>query len=114
MRLEDVLADAREEAATLARYGQRDAASAVGTVLDKLTAPLREYLTWHDEKGAALLSGKPMGYFQSRFRDWERRDLARCLKRGQREYREVVIPKVMDLSDVQADAERVAREDSAA
>jgi hypothetical protein len=111
--LETVLADAREEAATLNRYGHHDSAQAVDALLDKISHELREYLTWHDEKGAVLLSGKPAGYFQSRFADWERRGLARSQKRGQREYREVVIPKVMDLSDVQADAERAAREDAA-
>ena len=111
--VEEVMADAREEAMTLARYGHKDGAAGIEAILDKLSEPLREYLTWHDERGAALLSGKPKSYFHTRFREWERRGLARCLKRGHREYREVVIPKMMDLDDVQADAERAAHQDAA-
>ena len=114
MTLEQALADAREEAATLARYGQRDVAQALEALLDKLAPPLREFLTWHDEKGAALLSGKGTGYFATRFTEWEARGLARAgRKRGERHYREVVIPKRRHLGDVQADAARVAREDAA-
>ena len=113
MTLEQALADAREEAATLKRYGQQDVAVALEALLDKVQTPLREYLTWHDEKGAALLSGKGRGYFQSRFPDWELRGLARSPRRGVRQYREVVIPKRARLSEIQADAERAAREDAA-
>ena len=113
MTLEQVLADAREEIATLRRYGQTDVADAVGAIVDRIGAELREYLTWHDEKGAALMSGKGPGYFASRFEDWEARGLARSPRRGVRQYREVVIPKRARLSEVQADAERAAREDAA-
>jgi hypothetical protein len=113
MTLEQVLADAREEIATLKRYGQADVAGAVEAILDRLTAELREYLTWHDEKGAALLSGKGVGYFAARFDDWEARGLARSPRRGVRQYRETVIPKRARISEVQADAERAAREDAA-
>jgi hypothetical protein len=111
--IEQVLADVREEAATLRRYGQKDAAVAMDTVLDKVTSELREYLTWHDEKGAVLMSGKGKGYYASRFDDWEARGLARSPRRGVRQYREVVIPKQVSIGEVQADAERAAREDAA-
>lgn len=111
--LEQVLADAREETMTLARYGHHESAAAVESILDKITAELREYLTWHDEKGAVLLSEKPAGYFRSRFDDWEARGLARSPRRGVRQYREVVIPKKVSIGEVQADAERAAREDAA-
>lgn len=111
--IEQKLADAREEVATLKRYGQADVAAAVEAILDGLATDLREYLTWHDEKGAALLSGKPAGYFRGRFEDWSARGLARSPRRGVRQYREVVIPKRARMSEVQADAERAAREDAA-
>lgn len=110
MTLEDVLADAREEAATLTRYGH---VTALDSLLDKITGTLREYLTWHDEKGAALMSGKSAGYFHSRYEDWAARGLARSPRRGVRQYREVVIPKKASIGEVQADAERAAREDAA-
>lgn len=113
MSLEQRLADAREEVATLKRYGQSDVAAAVEAILDGLASELREYLTWHDEKGAALMSGKGTGYFHSRFEDWEARGLARSPRKGVRQYREAVIPKRARLSEVQADAERAAREDAA-
>ena len=113
MTLEQVLADAHEEIGTLRRYGQADVADAVAAILDRIQAELREHLTWHDEKGAALLSGKPAGFFRGRFEDWEARGLARSPRRGVRQYRETVIPKRARLSEVQADAERAAREDAA-
>lgn len=113
MTLEQVMADAREEINTLKRYGQQDVAAAVEAMLDRIQKQLREYLTWHDEKGAALLSGRGPGYFASRYDDWEARGLARTIRRGHRQYREVVIPKRARLSEVQADAERAAREDAA-
>jgi hypothetical protein len=111
--IEQTLADAREEATVLKRYGQSDVAAAVEAMLDRIAAELREYLTWHDEKGASLLSGKPAGFFRGRFEDWSERGLARSPRRGVRQYREVVIPKRARMSEVQADAERAAREDAA-
>lgn len=111
--IEQVIAEAREETATLSRYGHEETAAAVGTILDTLTSTveMRELLTWHDETGAVLLSGKPAGYFQNRFEGWEKRRLARMAGRGRRQYREVVIPKRETMADVLADAERTAEED---
>lgn len=111
--IEQVLADVREDAATLRRCGQSDAAAAMEALLDRVCASLREYLTWHDEKGAVVMSGKPAGYYQARFQEWEERGLARSPRRGVRQYREAVIPKPRRLSDVQVEAERLAREDAA-
>lgn len=112
-QLEQVIAEAREETATLSRFGQGDIAAAVESILDSLTGTkeMRELLTWHDETGAVLLSGKPAGYFQNRFEGWEKRGLARMVGRGRRQYREVVIPKRETMADVLADAERTAEED---
>lgn len=111
--LETVLADAREEVGTLRRYGQADVAGAVEAMLDRLVAALHEFTTWHDETGAALLSGKGPGYFRSRFDEWQRRGLARSPRRGVRQYRECVVPKRVRLAELDADAERTAREDAA-
>jgi hypothetical protein len=111
--LEQALAEAREQLATISSYGQKDLASAVTALLDKVTATpeMRELVTWHDEAGAVLLSGKPAGYFSNRFDGWHKRGLARYAGRGKRQYREVVIPKRESLAGVLADAERTAAED---
>lgn len=111
--IEQTLADTREEAATLRRYGQGEVATAMETVLDTFMAELREYLTWHDEKGAALMSNKGASYFRSRYKEWEARGLARTASRGRRQYREVIIPKPVRFADIEVDAEQVAREDVA-
>jgi hypothetical protein len=115
MTLEQALADARGDAQRLRAYGQGDLAGALEAVLDRLvSAPeMRELLTWHDEKGAALMSGKGPGYFRGRYEEWARRGLARSPRRGVRQYREAVIPKKARLAELDADAERTAREDAA-
>lgn len=115
MSIEQVLADARGDAQRLRAYGQGEIATALEAIIGKLTdAPeVRELLTWHDETGAVLMSGKPAGFFRGRFDDWERRGLARSPRRGVRQYREAVIPKKARLAELDADAERTAREDAA-
>jgi hypothetical protein len=115
MTLEQVLADARGDAQRFHAYGQKDLAAALDALLERIVAApeMREILTWHDEKGAALLSGKGPGYFAGRFEEWARRGLARSPRRGVRQYREAVIPKKARLAELDADAERTAREDAA-
>ena len=115
MTLEQVLADAREDAQRFHAYGQKDLAAALGALLERIIAApeVRELLTWHDEKGAALMSGRGPGYFAARFDEWEKRGLARSPRRGVRQYREAVIPKKARLAELDADAERTAREDAA-
>lgn len=112
----EILADAREKAATLRTFGHPQTADALDAVLDSIATcpPVRELLTEHDEKGAVLLSGKPVGYFKARFAGWAERGLARAGKRGQRYYSEVVIPKSPIMDDVLKDAERTAAADRVA
>lgn len=112
----DLFADAREKADTLRRFGHPSTADALDAMLEAIATcpPVRELLTEHDEKGAVLLSGKPAGYFRSRFAGWAERGLARRGGRGQRYYSEVVIPKAAQMDDVLKDAERTAAADRVA
>ena len=107
-----VLADVAEQANTLRVYGQAPAAGALEALVSRLRASMPEFLTWHDEAGAVLMSGQPRGYFRNRFPAWKARGLARG-GRGKREYLECVIPKPLDVSEALADAERTARADAA-
>jgi hypothetical protein len=113
--LEQVLADARGDTQRFHAYGQKDLAAALDALLERIVAvpEMRELLTWHDEKGAALMSGRGPGYFAARFAEWERRGFARSPRRGVRQYRECVVPKKARLAELDADAERTAREDAA-
>ena len=109
---EQVLADVAEQANTLRIYGQGPAAGALELLVARLRAAMPEFLTWHDEAGAVLMSGKPRGWFRNRWPEWYRRGLAKGTPR-KRQYLECVIPKPSDVSEALADAERTAREDAA-
>ena len=113
MRIEQVLADAAEDVSTLEAYGHDKAAAAIGNILARVRASIAEFITWHDEAGAMLLSGRPRGFFTSRFPEWERRGLAERRGRGRRVYREVVIPKAPDLAAAREAGEQDAREETA-
>ena len=111
--IERAFGDAAEQIATLRRFGQAQVADAVEALLASLRTELVEYLTWHDEAGAALMSKRAPGYFRARFAGWEERGLAKHQGRGRRYYRECVIPKARTEADVRADAERAAEGDAA-
>lgn len=113
MKIEQVLADAAEDVTTLEAYGHDKAAAAVGNIVARARAALAEFMTWHDEAGAMLMSGKPRGHFTSRFPEWERRGLAERRGRGRRVYRECVIPKPVDVAAAREAGEQDAREESA-
>ena len=110
--LNDVLADHAERVPHLRRGGAVGAANAIEDVLSEVRRAAPEFLTWHDLTGAALLSGKPPGYFRSRFKGWQARGLARCVRRGHLEFLECVIPKQEGVADLVRDAEATAAADA--
>ncbi|HET7024860.1 MAG TPA: hypothetical protein VFI39_06650 [Gemmatimonadales bacterium] len=107
--LAEVLADAREKVATVRSFGHPETAVAVEQILDRLgaTPEIRSVLTFHDEKGAALLSRKSPAWFRARFIGWERRGLARRAGRT-RFYAEAVIEFTEQHHAITADAEATA------
>lgn len=110
--LAQILADADEEVARLARYGHPEAADVLAGLVTRWKA-LHEFTVWHDEPGAMVLSGRSAAWFRARYAGWERRLLARSTRRGHREYLECVIPKAQRVDELLTDAEDTARRDAA-
>lgn len=110
---DEVLAEHAGRVPLLRRGGGEGAANVLEDVLADIRAHAPEFLTWHDLKGAMLLSGKPAGYFRSRFGAWEARRLARRKGRGQMEFLECVIPKQGQVEALVRDAIATADADAA-
>jgi hypothetical protein len=112
MTLDQVIADARGQAAVLRTYGAEPVADALERLCDRFaeaSAPFREFM---NEQEAMLASGKSQKWLRDRFPEWERRNLARMV-RGRREYLKVVVPQDLNLDAVRADARRAAGESAA-
>lgn len=95
--LEEVLADAREEASLLSRHGHAAQAQSITSLCDAVTAVMRSYLTWLSEDNARLRSGHGTDYLRARFAQWEADGMARKVGR-MRQYREVIVPMRQHLS----------------
>jgi hypothetical protein len=115
--LEQVLADARSDAKVLERRGVTQVSLAT---LEELCEAVRvaalPYLTWRSEAEAMLYTGKGRAWLRGKYEAWERDGNARRAPTNSRErqYREVVLPRRIDLAQVQADAEASARADARA
>lgn len=111
-RLIDVLDSARQNIATLRGFGHPETADALQRIVDAMTATreLRAVLKLHDEKGAAMMSGRAVAYYRARFKAWEARGLA--VKNGRtRMYAEAVIEFKEHLHSIDAEAEAAAEAD---
>ncbi|HEX6924264.1 MAG TPA: hypothetical protein VF167_02485 [Longimicrobiaceae bacterium] len=114
--LEQVLADAREEAAVLRKHGQGAIADALERLCNDVDDATEEYRSWLSEQEAMLRSGKGVAYLRNRFGAWQRQGLARWSPRNRRarEYRALIVPHRTDLAKLRADARRAARGEDAA
>jgi hypothetical protein len=82
--LEQVLADARGEAAVLRSHGHILQAESVEKVVDAVAASMADYLTKLTESEAMLFTGRKQPYLRDRFAAWERRGLAVWDEHGRR------------------------------
>lgn len=92
MTLEQVLADAREQAAILRHHGHAAQAKSVEDVVERVAGVMRPWLSVLSEKEAMLRSGRGVDYLRSRFAGWEAAGLAFLDERGRRVYRELIVP----------------------
>jgi hypothetical protein len=90
--LEQVLADAREDAQALRRHGHKHDAELIEALCDKVTAAAYDFLNWLTEGEARLRSGHSVEYLRARFPAWLEQGLARWDGR-KRQYRAVVVPQ---------------------
>lgn len=106
MTLEQVLADAREDAAVLRAHGHPVQAKSVEDVVERVAGVMRGFLAILSEKEAMLRSGKGVDFFRGKFAEWESRGLAMLDTRGRRTYREIVVPVRPDLERARLAGER--------
>lgn len=90
--LEQVLADARGEAAVLRHNGHGPQAASVERVCDAVADAMAPFLEVLSESEAQLRSGYSVDWLRSRFAEWEARGLAMLDERGKRRYRAIVLP----------------------
>ena len=91
-RLEQVLADEREQANILRLNGHGQDAALKERLLDRVAAAAEEYLTWLSEDDARLRSGKSAAWLRARFPLWETSGHARYHGR-KRQYLMIVVPQ---------------------
>lgn len=112
MTLEQVLADAREQANTLRLHGHTAQADSISRVCDEVAAAAEPWLTWLSEPEAALRSGRSLVWWRRRFPTLERDGLAR--QRGRhREYREVAVASDANVVTARHQGRQAARQASA-
>lgn len=105
MTLEQVIADAREEAQVLRANGHAHQAASVERVCDQVAAAASLFLEWVPERAATIRSGRGVDYYRTRFPQWEQDGLAKLEGRA-RWYRGVVVPRRVLASIVRAEAAR--------
>ena len=112
--IEQVIADAREEAAVLRKHGQDAIASAIDRVCDEVADATEDYRTWLTETDAMLRSGHTRAWLRNRFPAWDRQGMARWSPKNSaaREFRALIIPQRTNLAALRADARLAARGDS--
>lgn len=107
MKLEDVLADCREDAALLRAHGHKGQPESMERVCDRVAESMRSYLEWLSEAEAHSRSGRAIDWLRGRFADWEAIGMAE--RRGRaRYYRAVIVPRRANLEAARADARREA------
>lgn len=108
--LDQVLADMRGEAAVLRRAGHREQADAYERFAALVADATEDYRTFLTEPQAALRSGKSRDWLRARFAGWLADGNAReGHRRGEREYRQVVIPRRANLEAAREAGRRAGR-----
>lgn len=106
--LEQVLADERGELAVLRRNGLGTEADNRERILDRVARAAEDFLVWLSEDDAILRAGHQRAWFRRRFTEWAGQGHAR-LRRGQREYRRLLVPQRAHVSAAQEAAREEAR-----
>jgi hypothetical protein len=117
IEIEQMLADAAEQADTMRRFGASAQADAITGLIAQLRgAPsFRAFLTWHNESEAETLSGHAQDWFRQRYAYFEKLGLARRQGRV-RQYRETLVRGVCTGAAIEAakqDAENAVRKEAA-
>jgi hypothetical protein len=96
LNLEQVLADARGDAAVLRRAGNAGQAEYIEQLCDRVADATEEYRRFVSEADACLRSSKTSAWFRSQFPRWQADGNAE-LRGRTRYYRLLIVPKRADL-----------------
>jgi hypothetical protein len=107
MTLEQVLADAREEAAILRRNGHVAQSATLDRFVSAVLAAAEDYLTWLSEPEARLRSGYSTEWLRGRFARLQSQGLAK-MDGKRRMYRAVGIPQRPNLEAARMAGRRAA------
>ena len=107
MTLEQVLADAREDAKVLERAGHVRDARLLGGLVERVAHAAADYLVWLNEREAHLRSGRSVAWLRSRFPEWERQGHAK-LDGRRRMYRTLIVPTRADTAAAYAAGRRAS------
>ena len=107
--LEQILADAREDAAVLDRTGHAQTAQYIVRLVGDVSATMEEWLRWLSEDDARLRSGLSRRALRRRFREWVDAGHARYNLKGEREYRMAVVPSRADVESARSAGRRGER-----
>lgn len=91
-RLEEVLADKREDAAVLRRTGHGNDAKLIEGICDAVALAAEDYLRWLAEGDAMLQSGWSVERLRRQFPAWERLGHAMYDQKRRRVYRQLIVP----------------------
>jgi len=106
--LEQVIADAREEAKILERNGHLAQARSLERFADQVAEAAEPFTRWLSEDKAHTKSGRSVRWLRAQFDAWEAQQLARW-RHSAREYLDVAVPQRVHLSTVRAEARAQAR-----
>ena len=108
MRLEDVLADWRGQAAVLRHRGHGLQAETIEQVCRDVATAAEDYLSWLSETEACLRSGRSAKWLRDRWPEWER--MGNAKRRGRyREYRMIIVPRDANIIAAREAGRRAAR-----
>jgi hypothetical protein len=102
--LNQILADAREEAKIIGRMGNAQQAEYLTSLLDRIQDATEDYLLWLSEEKAQLKSGLSARTLRRRFKELYDCGLARYNVKHQREYRSVAIPSRPEVEQAKREA----------
>lgn len=106
--LEQVLADARGDAAVLRKQGHAAQADSIERVCGDVAEAAHEFIAWLSEGEAQLRSGRSAAWLRRQFAEWEHAGHARKDRR-QRQYRMLIVPRRADLESARQAGRAAAR-----
>lgn len=109
-QLEEVIADAREEASVLDSNRASFSVARVRDLLDEIAAAAEAFITWLSEGDAAMRAGVSGETMRGRYPTMEREGNARMSGR-QRQYRQCAVPQRAQTAAVAARAREIARQE---